>query len=423
QMDLVKVFTAGNKEWNITVKGTHKDPLFRATDIGMVLEIKNIYTSMQNFTEAKHWVLQKVKTPGGEQNVKFFTKTGLFKIMMRSRTAFAERFQDWVAEVITEIQETGQYQLQKQVDETKAKLIAFQEEKAAIETRAEEERKRAEEAEAARKEAEAKATTEQKRREELEAKMKADEFEALVARETLYVMQERSEADKRVHKVGFTKNSEGSGKRKKSFLTSHASGVDILYERKVFNAPLVERDVHSILNRYRQQRGEFFACDLQHTTNMIDFTAAVSDTLHGCHESISREDMGEKLNAAIDLEIARKRTKVNPTNTAAITSTNPGDTFKAWLNASVTYSPGHIEWVSKISCAFEAHCRAKGLVDCECPGLKALADHGLSTAKWVNVCKSCKQIARGGGNQCCPQYSMQNRTKKNVVFNVKLEHI
>ncbi|KAJ3069268.1 hypothetical protein HK102_006964, partial [Quaeritorhiza haematococci] len=111
-MDLVKVFTAGNKEWNITVKGTHKDPLFRATDIGT--RSRTYIHRCKTLRRESIGSSKKVKTPGGDQNVKFFTKTGLFKIMMRSRTAFAESFQDWVAEVITEIEETGQYQLQKQ---------------------------------------------------------------------------------------------------------------------------------------------------------------------------------------------------------------------------------------------------------------------------------------------------------------------
>ncbi|KAJ3079049.1 hypothetical protein HK102_004063 [Quaeritorhiza haematococci] len=103
--------------------------------------------SHKNIITLRH---SHVKTPGGEQNVKFLTRTGLFKIMMRSKTAFAERFQDWVADVITEIQETGhcRYQLQK---ESKARLIEFQQEKAAIEARAEEEQKRAEEAKTAKK--------------------------------------------------------------------------------------------------------------------------------------------------------------------------------------------------------------------------------------------------------------------------------
>ncbi|KAJ3081077.1 hypothetical protein HK102_002602 [Quaeritorhiza haematococci] len=195
---------------------------------------------------------------------------------------------------------------------------------------------------------------EQRRWEKLESKMKGIEFEALVPRETLYVMQERAEADKRVHKVGFTKNANGSGKRAKSFETSHASGVDIHYERKVFNAPLVERDVHSILHRYRQQRDEFFMCDLHHTKNVIDYAAAVSNTLHGCHEPISREDMGDKLIEAIEREKAKKRVSNQPTTTTPIKPIQDPE-LTDWLSESVTYCPGRVEWVSTIRKAFEEH--------------------------------------------------------------------
>ncbi|KAJ3060601.1 hypothetical protein HK102_009429, partial [Quaeritorhiza haematococci] len=172
--------------------------------------------------------------------------------------------------------------------------------------------------------------------------MKAIEFEALVARETLYIMQERSEADKRVHKVGFTKNANGSGKRAKSFETSHASGVDIPYERKVFNAPLVERDVHSVLQRYRQKLGEFFTCDLNHTKNVMDFAAAVSDTLHGCHEPISRQGMADKLIEAIEHEVKNGRED-------ASAMPDSQDHIKLALDQGFLYTGDATTWVKQKS--------------------------------------------------------------------------
>ncbi|KAJ3051202.1 hypothetical protein HK102_012111, partial [Quaeritorhiza haematococci] len=282
-MDVVKAFTNGAEAHQITVKGNHENPLFKAVDVAAILGIGNVPESLKDYDEDEKVTLSNTEGPRANR-VNYLTEGGLYRIILASRKPFAKQFKKWVCSVIKEIRLTGQYQLKKQVEESEAKLLEYQQERAAVEARA--------------LEAEAKAAEEQRRREELELKMKAVEFEALDAQETLYVMKERSEADKRVHKVGFTKNT-NAGKRAKSFQTSHASGVDIIYERKVFNAPLVERDVHSILHRYRQQRGEFFTCELQHTKKVIKFAAAVSDTLHGCHESISEERMAAKLIEAI----------------------------------------------------------------------------------------------------------------------------
>ncbi|KAJ3068607.1 hypothetical protein HK102_007133 [Quaeritorhiza haematococci] len=296
-----KVFTAGNKEWNITVKGTHKHPLFRATDVGKVLEIKNIYTSMQNFMEGKHWVLQKVDTLGGQQNVKFFTKTGLFKIMMRSRSAFAESFQDWVAEVITEIQETGQYRiqslLQKQVDESKTKLLEFQEEKAAIEARADEDRKRAEEAEAARKEAEAKAAEEQKRREELELKLQRRTYEPIEKTGHVYVI----ETDGGI-KVGETKKDVPC--RVKGMQTANRNDIKILLDFETSNPDLLERTVHYILDRYRSNSNrEFFDCDTEHIKRVVILAGNTIDTLKSMYENISQDEFITRVNENVGISM------------------------------------------------------------------------------------------------------------------------
>jgi hypothetical protein len=50
-MEVVKAFTTNNLHTEITIKGTFDTPLFRASDIGEVLEINNIRTSITNFDE------------------------------------------------------------------------------------------------------------------------------------------------------------------------------------------------------------------------------------------------------------------------------------------------------------------------------------------------------------------------------------
>lgn len=52
-MDIIKAFQNNDSNMNITIKGTHYEPLFRASDIGTVLEISNIRTTIQHFDKTE----------------------------------------------------------------------------------------------------------------------------------------------------------------------------------------------------------------------------------------------------------------------------------------------------------------------------------------------------------------------------------
>ena len=62
----------------IVIKGTVNDPLFRASDIGVVLEISNIRTSIMDFDESEK-VVHTMHTLGGNQDVTFLTEKGLYR--------------------------------------------------------------------------------------------------------------------------------------------------------------------------------------------------------------------------------------------------------------------------------------------------------------------------------------------------------
>jgi hypothetical protein len=120
-MEIVKAFTTNNLHTEITIKGTINKPLFRASDIGNVLDMGNIRTSISDYDETEK-VVQVMDSPGGPQQVTFLTAKGLYKILVRSRKPIAEQFQNWVCEVIDEIRLTGNYSLQTKVNELENKL-------------------------------------------------------------------------------------------------------------------------------------------------------------------------------------------------------------------------------------------------------------------------------------------------------------
>ena len=125
-MEVVKAFNSNNLHTEIIIKGTYDKPLFRASDIGNVLEMSNIRVIINNFNETEK-VVHSMHTLGGEQDVTFLTEKGLYKVLFKSRKPIAEKFQNWVCEIITEIRLNGKYELEKQLEQAKNEIVQIEE--------------------------------------------------------------------------------------------------------------------------------------------------------------------------------------------------------------------------------------------------------------------------------------------------------
>jgi prophage antirepressor-like protein len=134
-MDIVKAFNANDLHTEIVIKGTVNDPLFRASDIGVVLELSNIRMSITDFDESEK-VVSTTDTLGGTQEVTFLTEKGLYKVLFRSRKPIAQKFQNWVCDVIKEIRVTGIYNMQKEIDKKQEELVSLETAKEKEKTRA-----------------------------------------------------------------------------------------------------------------------------------------------------------------------------------------------------------------------------------------------------------------------------------------------
>ena len=115
-MEVVKAFNNNSLHTEIIIKGSYEEPLFRANDIAEILEISNIRTTIQHFDKSEK-VVHIMDTIGGSQQVTFLTEKGLYKVLFKSRKPIAEKFQNWVCEVIKEIRLNGVYDLQKQLQQ------------------------------------------------------------------------------------------------------------------------------------------------------------------------------------------------------------------------------------------------------------------------------------------------------------------
>lgn len=115
-MDVIKSFVLDGTTYEVHMIWKDGEPLFKAADIGTVLGLKNIRVSLESLRPHEK-VVSKVYTLGGPQDVTFLTEPAMYKIINRSHKPIAQRFQDWVADVIVNIRKTGSYQLKNLEEE------------------------------------------------------------------------------------------------------------------------------------------------------------------------------------------------------------------------------------------------------------------------------------------------------------------
>lgn len=98
---------------------------FRANDIAKTLGLTNISASVQNFTETEK-ALKKVETKGGKQNVLFLTSRGLYRLLYASKKNAAQKFRDWVGDILDDIIFNDAKQLRTQIEAYHKKLEELQ---------------------------------------------------------------------------------------------------------------------------------------------------------------------------------------------------------------------------------------------------------------------------------------------------------
>jgi len=69
-MEVVKAFNANELHTEIIIKGTFEEPLFRASDIGVVLELSNINSIIRDFDESEKDEVLTIDAIGRQQNPK-----------------------------------------------------------------------------------------------------------------------------------------------------------------------------------------------------------------------------------------------------------------------------------------------------------------------------------------------------------------
>jgi len=120
-IDIVSAFECAGlaNGFKLNILGTPDDPLFQANQVGELLDISTIRSSIRDFDEDETCV-RSMPTSGGPRSIVFLTELGLYRLLGMSRKPIARSFQKWVAKVVKEIRINHMYTLKTQMTQTLA---------------------------------------------------------------------------------------------------------------------------------------------------------------------------------------------------------------------------------------------------------------------------------------------------------------
>lgn len=245
---LIKQF----QHFNIEIYGTHEEPLFKAKDIGDLLGIKKIRKTIENLDEQCK-ILKGAPSGGGLQEQWFLTEDGLYEILFISKKPIAKEFKKWVRHIIKEIRINSNKQLHENNQQLQKQLEYYKEKT----------------------------------------------FEQTPLDQTIYVMSTDKD---NVFKIG--KTNQHTKSRKSQLQTACVDDINILYEFQTSNSKLLEELVHYSLHKYRSHSGrEHFFCNLDFIKMTINICGKFINTIGSIYQSISKEELIQKLEINIPTEI------------------------------------------------------------------------------------------------------------------------
>jgi prophage antirepressor-like protein len=120
-MDIIKIFTHNDTNYEINIKGDTNKLLFRASHIGNILQLTNINAATKTFDETEKKYIQ-TQTSGGIQQVSFLTEDGLYALLFKSSNPIAKIVKKWISEIIKELRLSDTNNLEQQLQNVREQL-------------------------------------------------------------------------------------------------------------------------------------------------------------------------------------------------------------------------------------------------------------------------------------------------------------
>ena len=105
-------FVFNGTQHHVNITWEDDEPLFEADQVGKVLGMGNIHSSLSKFPASMTTLHTTYGCGGLLQKKTFLTEQGLYRLLFKSRKPVAEVFQNWVYDVIKQIRKTNKYELE-----------------------------------------------------------------------------------------------------------------------------------------------------------------------------------------------------------------------------------------------------------------------------------------------------------------------
>jgi prophage antirepressor-like protein len=99
-----------------------KQYYFKANDIGKALDIVNIRVSIQNYDDDEVVVRKAYDQKGAEQDTKFLSSSGVYRLLFNSKKPAAKQFRKWASNILDDIIFNESKELQKKLKEKDEQL-------------------------------------------------------------------------------------------------------------------------------------------------------------------------------------------------------------------------------------------------------------------------------------------------------------
>jgi prophage antirepressor-like protein len=234
---------------------------FKASDIGKVLNIVNVRTSIMNFDEDEKVVRTTYSSHGGNQDTIYLTSQGVYRLLYNSKKEIAKKFRKWAGNILDDIIFNESTELKRQLEENKKELERT------------------------------------KKQLEQKTKLKVKRWYDSEPGDTVYAVKSNKYNVTSLITIGKSKN---ISKRETSYMTCNQES-DMFYIRKCYNCDLAEKVIHHILDKHREENNkEWFSVSNELAIYTIDMVCNFLDSFIGCSEELVNLKVNEQLSICIN---------------------------------------------------------------------------------------------------------------------------
>jgi hypothetical protein len=247
-MDVVRAFEASGLAAGgvaINIQGTVDKPYFQANQVGELLGLVNIRSTLKDFDEDE--VCEGISKKG--RFVTYLTELGLHRVIGMSRKPYARLFHKWVVKTTLEMHLQSKEELKASLKAVEAELEDAN-----------------------------------------EALERLSAINVLVPQvDSVSIAKDALKPNSDKHTIGNTIDDEEP---------DVADGMSIVYVRKTSNGALVQDIAKYVLRRYNHEQ-EDYCCRVEHTVDVYDIACVVVDTLASSREFMKRGDLFRRIIAEL----------------------------------------------------------------------------------------------------------------------------